>query len=191
MIGLVAGYLLEVAAASRQEPDSRERCCCCYTVSLASAFTHAFLPEGRHRVLLIKLNPGPLHITKCLTHVQIVTALKYGRNPGDVGHRSPEAPLTYDSEFGVKLAMHGSHALIDPPSTSYTSPVPGPSCLTTGVIFIAGVGCGFVFGNRIKIVDGQVAIVLAFFCHQHVAGDELSSTSSVDSSSMMANGLPS
>jgi hypothetical protein len=41
------------------------------------------------------------------------------------------------------------------------------------VIFIAGVGCGFVFGDRIKLVDGQIAIVLAFFRHQHLAGDEL------------------
>jgi hypothetical protein len=102
-------------------------------------------------------------------HVRIVTALEYSRNPGDVGHRSPEAPLAYGSEFGIKLTMHGSHALIDPPSASCTSPVPGPPCLTIGVIFITGVGCGFVFGDRIKFVDGQVAIVLAFFHHQHLA----------------------
>jgi hypothetical protein len=146
---------------------------CRSAVSLASAFAHTLLPKGRHRVLLIKLNPGPLRVTKCLTHVRIVTTLECGCNPGDVGHRSPEAPLAYGSEFGVKLAMHGSHALIDPPSTSCASSVPGPSCLTTGVIFVAGIGCGFIFENRIKIVDGHVAIVLAFFCHQHLAGDEL------------------
>jgi hypothetical protein len=36
-------------------------------------------------------------------HVRIVTALEYGHNPGDVGHQSPEAPLTYGSEFGVQV----------------------------------------------------------------------------------------
>jgi hypothetical protein len=74
-------------------------------VSLVSAFAHALLPEGSW-VLLIKLNPSPLCITKCLTHVWIVTALEYSRNLGDVGHWSPEAPLAYDSEFGVELVMH-------------------------------------------------------------------------------------
>jgi hypothetical protein len=152
----------------------RSRMATCHSVvSLASAFAHALLPESRRRVLLIKLDPGLLHIAKCLTHIRIVTALEYGRNPGDIGHWSPEAPLAYGSEFGVKFAMHGSHALIDPPSTSRTSPVPGPPCLTIGVIFVAGVGCGFVFGDHIKLVDGQITIVLAFFHHQHLAGDEL------------------
>jgi hypothetical protein len=129
---------------------------------------------------------------KCLTHVRIVTALEYGRDPGDVGHQSPETPLVYGSEFGVKLAMHGSHALIDPPSASCTSPVSGPPCLTIGVIFVAGVGCGFVFGDHIKFDDGQVAIVLAAintWCE--MSSSELLSTSSVDSSSTVANGLPS
>jgi hypothetical protein len=65
---------------------------------------------------------------KRLTHVRIITALEYGRNPGDVGHRSPETPLAYGSEFGVKLAMHRSHALIDPPSVGCASSVPGPPC---------------------------------------------------------------
>jgi hypothetical protein len=73
------------------------------------------------------------------------------------------------SEFGVKLAMHGLHALIDPPSASCASPVPGSPCLTIGVIFIAGVGCGFIFRDHIKFDDAQVAIVLAFFRHQHLA----------------------
>jgi hypothetical protein len=115
---------------------------CRSTVSLASAFAHALLSEGRRRVLLIKLNPSPLRVTKCLTHVRIITALEYGCNPGDVGHRSPEAPLAYGSEFGVKLAMHGSHAFINPPSAGCASSVPGSPCLTIGVVFIAGVGCG-------------------------------------------------
>jgi hypothetical protein len=51
--------------------------------------------------LLIKLNPSPLCITKCLTHIWVVTALEYSSYPGDVGHRSPEASLAYGSEFGV------------------------------------------------------------------------------------------
>jgi hypothetical protein len=126
---------------------------CCLTMGLASAFAHVLLPEGRRRVLLIKLNPCPLSVTNCLTHVWIVTTLEYGRNPSDVGHWSPEASLAYDSEFGVKLAMHGSHALIDPPSTGCTSSVPCPPCLTIGVIFIAGVGCSLIFRHHIKVDD--------------------------------------
>jgi DNA-binding helix-hairpin-helix protein with protein kinase domain len=51
------------------------------------------LLESRHRVLLIKLNPSPLCVMKCLTHIWIVTTLEYSRYPGDVGHRSPEAPI--------------------------------------------------------------------------------------------------
>jgi hypothetical protein len=104
-----------------------------------------------------------------LAHVWIVTALEYSRYPVDVGHRSPEAPLAYSSEFGVKLTMHRSHAFIDPPSVSCTSSVPGPPCFTIGVVFIAGVGRGLIFRYRIKFDDGQVAIILAFFHHQHLA----------------------
>jgi hypothetical protein len=106
---------------------------------------------------------------KRLTHVRIITALEYGRNPGDVGHRSPETPLAYGSEFGVKLAMHRSHALIDPPSVGCASSVPGSPCLTIGIVFVAGVGYGLIFRYRIKIDDGQVTIILAFFRHQHLA----------------------
>jgi hypothetical protein len=47
------------------------------TVSLASAFAHALLPDGRCWVLLIKLNLSPLCVTKCLTHIWIVTTLEY------------------------------------------------------------------------------------------------------------------
>jgi hypothetical protein len=38
-----------------------------------------------------------------------------------------------------------------------------------GVIFVTGIGCGLIFRDRIKFDDGQVAIVLAFFRHQHLA----------------------
>jgi hypothetical protein len=69
--------------------------------------------------------------------------------------------------------MHESHALIDPPSASCASPIPSPLSLTIGVIFIAGVSYGFILGDRIKFIDGQVAILLAFFRHQHMARDEL------------------
>jgi hypothetical protein len=71
----------------------RSRTAACHsTVSLAVAFAH---------VLSIELNPCPLRITKCLTQVWIITALEYGSYPGDVGHRSSEAPLAHGGEFGV------------------------------------------------------------------------------------------
>jgi hypothetical protein len=90
-----AGVVIVVAALRSRTASYRA------TVSLASAFTHALLPNGRCRVLLINLNPSPLHVTKCLMHVWVITALKYSSYPGDVGHRSPEAWLAYGSEFGV------------------------------------------------------------------------------------------
>jgi hypothetical protein len=134
-------------------------------VSLASALAHVLLPNDRRRVLLIQLDPGPLHVEKCLTHIRIVTVLEYGRNPGDVGHRSPEAPFTYGGEFRVKLALHRSPALVDPPLPDCAGSVPGPLCLTIDIIFGAGVGCDLIFRYIIKFGDGQIAIVLAFFCH--------------------------
>jgi hypothetical protein len=167
---------------------------CRSAVSLASAFAHVLLLEGRYRVLLIKLNPGPLRVTKSLTHVRIVTALEYGCNPGDVGHRSPEAPLAYGSEFGVKLAMHGSHALIDPPSASCASLVPGLSCLTIGVIFVTSVGYGFVLETASNSSMGKSpssSRSSGINTWREMSSSKLSSTSSVDSSTTVANGLPS
>jgi hypothetical protein len=137
--GLTPASIVVVAALRSRTAACRS------SVSLALAFAHALLPEGRRRVLLIKLDPSPLCVTKCLTHVWIITALEYSCNPGDVGHRSPEAPLAYGSEFGVKLTMHRSHALIDPSSAGCASSIPDPPCLTIGVVFVAGVGCGLIF----------------------------------------------
>jgi hypothetical protein len=74
---------------------------CRSTVSLAAAFAHTFFSEGGRRVLLIELNPCPLRVAKCLAQVWIVTTLDYGGYPGDVGHRSSEAPLAHGGEFGI------------------------------------------------------------------------------------------
>jgi hypothetical protein len=125
------------------------------------------------RFLLIQLDPGPLRVKNCLTPIRIVTALEYGRNPGDVGHRSPEAPFAYGGEFRVKLVMHRSPALIGPPPPDCAGSVPGPPCLTIGVVFIVGVGCDLIFRYSIEFDDREIAIVLAFFRHQHLARDEL------------------
>jgi hypothetical protein len=57
-------------------------------VSLAPTLTHALLPDGGRRVVLIQLDPGPLRVKECLMHIRIMTALEDGRHPGDVGHRS-------------------------------------------------------------------------------------------------------
>jgi hypothetical protein len=142
-------------------------------VSLAPALAHALFPYGRRRVLLIQLDPGPLRVKKCLTHIRIITVLEYGRNPGDVGHRSPEALFAYGGKFRVKLAMHRSPVCIDPPPLDCAGSVPGPPCLTIGVVFIAGVGCDLIFRYSIEFDDGEITIILAFFRHQHLARGEL------------------
>jgi hypothetical protein len=123
-----------------------------------------FLDGGR-RVVLIQLDAGALRVKKCMTHVPIITALEYGRHPGDVGHRSPETPFTYGGELRVKLAMHRSPTLVGPPSPDCAGPIPGPPRLTIGVVLVAGVGCDLVFGDRFKVDDGKIPIVLAFFWH--------------------------
>jgi hypothetical protein len=115
--------------------------------------------------LLIQLDPGPLHVKKCSTHIRIVTALEYGRNPGDVGHRSPEALFAYGGKFRVKLAMHRSPALGDPPPPDCAGSVLGPLCLTISVSFSTGVGYDLIFRYIIKFCDGEIAIALAFFRH--------------------------
>jgi hypothetical protein len=134
-------------------------------VSLAPTLAHALLPDSGRWVLLIQLDPGPLRVKKCFTHIRIVIALKYGRNLGDIGHRSLEAPFTYSGKLRVKLAMHRSPTLVDPPLPDCAGPVPGPLCLTIGVVLVAGVGRGLIFGDRIRFNDGKITIVLAFFRH--------------------------
>jgi hypothetical protein len=72
-----------------------------WTVRLAAAFAHVFFSDGRRRVLLIELNPCPLHVAKCLVQVWIIAALEYGSYPGDVGHGSSEATLAHGGEFSI------------------------------------------------------------------------------------------
>jgi hypothetical protein len=166
--GLAPASVVVVVAGLRSRTTASRS-----AVSLAPALAHALLPDGRHRVLLIQPDPGPLHVKKYLTHIQIVTALEYSRNPGDVGHRSPEALFAYGGKFRVKLAMHRSSALIDPPPPDCAGSAPGPPCLTIGVGFVADVGCDLIFRYSIELNDGEITVVLTFFRHQHLARDEL------------------
>jgi hypothetical protein len=123
--------------------------------------------------LLIQLDPGPLRVKKRLTNTRIITALEYGRDPGDVGHQSPEAPLTHGGEIRVKLAMHRSPTLIDPPPPDCAGSIPRPPHLTIGVVLVTGVGCDLIFRYSVEFDDGEVAIILAFFRHQYLVRDEL------------------
>jgi hypothetical protein len=152
---------------------------CRSAVSLASALAHVLLPEGRCRVLLIKLNPGPLRVTKCLTHVRIVTTLEYGRNHGDVGHQSPEAPPAYGGKFGVKLAMHGSHA----PLTLLRR--------AARALFRVLRASRPASSSSPVLVVASSSPSSAISTWREMSSSEISSTSSVDSSTTVASGLPS
>jgi hypothetical protein len=112
MIGLlrVASWRWLLPLASGLTPTSvvvviaalRSRIAACRsTVSLAAAFAHVFFSDDGRRVLLIELNPCPLRVVKCLLQFWIVTSLEYSGYPGNVGHRSSEAPLAHSGEFGV------------------------------------------------------------------------------------------
>jgi hypothetical protein len=80
----------------------RSRTAACHsTVRLAAAFAHVFFSNGGCRVLLIELNPCPLHVPKCLAQVWILAAFEYGSYPSDVGHGSSEAPLAHGGEFSI------------------------------------------------------------------------------------------
>jgi hypothetical protein len=94
--GLTPASVVVVIAALRSRTAAYRS-----TVSVAAAFAHVFFSDGGHRVLLIELNPHPLRVAKCLMPVWIVTALEYSSYPGDVGHRSSEAPLAHSGEFSV------------------------------------------------------------------------------------------
>jgi hypothetical protein len=106
--GLAPASVVVVVAGLRSRASASHS-----ALSLALTLPHVLLPDGRHQVLLIQLDPGPLRVKKCLSHIRIITALEYCRDPGDVSHRSPEAPLAHDGELRVKLAMHRSPALVD------------------------------------------------------------------------------
>jgi hypothetical protein len=134
-------------------------------VSLAPTLTHTLLSDGGRRFVLIQLDPSPLRVQECLTHFRIMTALEDGRHPGDVGHRSPETPFAYSSELRIKLAMHRSPTLVGPPPPDCAGLVPSPPRLTIGVVLVTGVGCDLIFGDRFKVDDGKIPIVLAFFRH--------------------------
>jgi hypothetical protein len=134
-------------------------------VSLAPTLTHALLPDCGRRVVLIQLDLGPLHVKECLTHIQILTALEDGRHPGYVGHRSPKTPFAYSIELRIKLMMRRPPTLVGPPPPDCAGPIPGPPRLTIGVVLVAGVGRDLIFGDRFKVDDGKIPIVLAFFRH--------------------------
>jgi hypothetical protein len=134
-------------------------------VSLAPTLTHARLPDGGRRVVLIQLDPGPLRVKECLTYIWIMIALEDGHHLGDVGHRSPKTPFAYGGELRVKLTVHRSPTLVGPPPPDCAGPVPGPPRLTIGVVLVAGVGCDLIFGDRFKVGDGKIPIILAFFHH--------------------------
>jgi hypothetical protein len=127
-------------------------------VSLAPTLTHALLPDGERRVVLIQLDPSPLRVKECLTHIRIMAALEDGRHPGYVGHRSPETLFAYGGELRVKLAMHRSPTLVGPPPPDCAGPIPGPPRLTIGIVLVAGVGCDLIFGDRFKVDDGNVTV---------------------------------
>jgi hypothetical protein len=152
-VSVVIAELVSRTAASRS------------AVSLAPSLTHALLPNGGRRVMLIQLDPGPLHVKECLTHIWIMTALENGRHPGNVGHRSPETSFAYGGELRVKLAMHRSPTLVGPPPPDCAGPVPSPSRLAIGVILFASVSSGLILRDCFKVDDGKTNIILAFFRH--------------------------
>jgi hypothetical protein len=126
--------------------------------------------------MLIQLDPSPLRIEECLTYLRVVAALEDGRDPGDVGHRSPEAPLAYSGKLGVELTMHRSPSLVSSPLPDCAGPVPSPPRLTINVILVTSVSRDLIFGDHVKVVDGKIPTVLAFFGHQHLAGGKLMRT---------------
>jgi hypothetical protein len=158
---VVVAELLSRTAASRS------------AVSVTSTLTHVLLPDGGHWVVLIQLDPSLLCVKECLTHFRIMAALEDGRYPSDVGHRSPKSPFAYGGELRVKLVMHRLPTLVGPPSLDCAGLVPGPPRLSIGVVLVASISRDLIFGDRFKVDDGKITIVLAFFGHQHLAGGKL------------------
>jgi hypothetical protein len=106
--------------------------------------------------MLIQLDPSPLRIEECLTYLRIVAVLEDGRDPGDVGHRSPETSLACGSKLRVELAMHRSPSLVGSPPPVCAGPIPGPPRLTISIVLVTGVGHDLIFRDRFKVVDGKV-----------------------------------
>jgi hypothetical protein len=115
--------------------------------------------------VLIQLDPSPLRVEECLAYLRIVATLEDGRDPGDVGHRSPETLLTCGSKLRVELVMHRSSSLVSSPPPDCVGPVPGPPRLTISIVLITGVGRDLIFRDRFKVVDEKVPTVLTFFGH--------------------------
>jgi hypothetical protein len=89
-------------------------------------------------------------------YLRVVAALEDGRDPSDVGHRGPEAPLADGSKLGVELAMHRSPSLVGSLPPDCSGPVPGPPRLTIGVTLITGVGRDLIVRDHVKVVDGEI-----------------------------------
>jgi hypothetical protein len=140
--GLAPASVVVVAGLKSRATASRS------AMSLAPTLTHTLLLDGGSWILLIQLDPGPLCVKKCFTHVRIVAAFKDGCNPGNVVHRGPETPFAYGDKLRVKLAIHRSPTLVGPPSPDCAGPVSGPPRLVIGVVFFAGVGSGLIFRDR-------------------------------------------
>jgi hypothetical protein len=102
-----------------------------------------------------------------------MAALEDGRNPSDVGPRSPKPPFADGGELRIKLAMHRSPTLVGLPPPDCAGPVSGPPRFSIGVVLVTNIGRDLILGDRFKIVDEKIPTVLAFFGHQHLAGGKL------------------
>jgi hypothetical protein len=69
--GLAPADVVVVVAGLRSRASASRS-----AVSLAPNLTHALLPDGGRQVLLIQLDPCPLRIKKCLTHIHGVDRVR-------------------------------------------------------------------------------------------------------------------
>jgi hypothetical protein len=44
------------------------------------------------------------------------------------------------------------------------------------VILVTGIGRDLIVGDHVKVIDGEIPTVLAFFGHQHLAGGKFMRT---------------